>query len=378
MYVFRMAYRPGGCDFNGYLIASRALCEGGNPYLADLTYPYLYPLFLAFVLIPLTLIPYWLANVTWFALGVAGLVVACLSLERIASREKRAAMERYLPAAGLIAMLLMFQPLLCGFPQGQVNPIVLCCAAMFYHSYARNRPVRAGVWLGVAIAIKVLPAVLLVFLVVRRQYRVILWTLLFTALFCTLPVVIAGKNLLAYYQTYLNTFVLPSMAHTVANSRTHYSFAVLGCLFPAVPSFWLKIVVGALVAAGVAAMETAAARPRRPSADVWCFCAYLVASLAVSPVVELHHFVLAAPAVFLLTVKALFDRSWTTRAVGWWMGAFVACFDVAVEWDETKLAYFGSLAILLVLLFLAHGAPEVALDPVQRGGGCLAGVDRGV
>ena len=226
MYVFRMAYRPGGCDFNGYLIASRALCEGGNPYLADLTYPYLYPLFLAFVLIPLTLIPYWLANVTWFALGVAGLVVACLSLERIASREKRAAMERYLPAAGLIAMLLMFQPLLCGFPQGQVNPIVLCCAAMFYHSYARNRPVRAGVWLGVAIAIKVLPAVLLVFLVVRRQYRVILWTLLFTALFCTLPVVIAGKNLLAYYQTYLNTFVLPSMAHTVANSRTHYSFAV--------------------------------------------------------------------------------------------------------------------------------------------------------
>jgi uncharacterized membrane protein YhaH (DUF805 family) len=83
--------------------------------------------------------------------------------------------------------------------------------------------------------------------------------------------------------------------------------------------------------------------------------------LALSPVVELHHFVLAAPAIFLLTVRTLFDRSWTTRTAMWCMGAFVACFDVAVEWDQTKLAYFISLVVLLVLLFLANGHQQVAL-----------------
>ena len=362
MYVFRMAYRIGGCDFKGYLSASKSLWEGGNPYQVETSYPYLYPLFLAFVLIPLTFIPYGLATVSWFVLCVASLVGACLSLQRIASCESRTAMVRYLPTAGLISMFLLFQPILCGFPQGQVNPIVLLCTALFYGSYARNRPLRAGAWLGAAIAIKVVPAVLVVFLIVRRQYRILLWTLLFTVLFCTLPVIIVGKGLPAYYQSYLNAVVWPSMAHTMANSRTHYSFAgSLACILPTVPGIWLKIIAGLIVTAGLLAVELAAVGFRRPSRDIWCFCGYLVGCLALSPVVELHHFVLAAPAVFLLTVKTIVDHSWTTRAVGWWMGAFVACFVVAVEWDETKLAYFASLIILLVLLFLANRHQQVTL-----------------
>jgi hypothetical protein len=362
VYAFRMACREGGCDFTYYLVAARCLWEGRNPYQPELPCPYLYPLFLAFVLLPLTFIPYWLANAIWFVACVASLVAACLSLQRIVSCESEATVSRYLPAAGLVAMFLIFAPIQCNLVEGQVNTIVLFCSAMFYASYTRSHPLRAGAWLGAAIAIKVLPGVLLVFLIVRKQYRILLWTLLFTVLFCALPAVIVGKSLFAYYQSYLDAFLWPSMAHTTANSRTHFSFAAsLGCFFPSVPSIWLKMVSGAIVVAGLWAVEAAAPRPWRPARDIWCFCAYLVGCLALSPVVELHHFVLAAPAVFLLTVWTLSDRSWTTRTVAWWMGAFVACFNVAVNWDPTKLSYFVSLIILLVLLFLANRHQQVAL-----------------
>ena len=199
LHALRLAYQPGGNDFTVYLLAAQSLWEGSNPYLADLPFPYIYPLFLAFAFLPLVFIPYWLASAIWFALGVAGLVGACLSLQQLASAESGTAPGRHLVAAGLVAILLIFQPIQSGLVEGQVNTIVLFCMAMFYGSYTRKCPLPAGAWLGTAIAIKVLPAVLLVFLLVRRQYRIMLWTLLFALVFCALPVVIVGRNLIAYY-----------------------------------------------------------------------------------------------------------------------------------------------------------------------------------
>jgi alpha-1,2-mannosyltransferase len=360
LHTLRMAYQPGGNDFTVYLLAAQSLWEGSNPYLADLPFPYIYPLFLAFVFIPLVFIPYWLASAIWFFLCAASLVVACLSLQRLASAESGTATGRHLAAAGLIAILLLFQPVQSGLLEGQVNTIVLLCMVMFYGSYTRKCPLPAGIWLGAAIAIKVLPAVLLLFLLVRRQYRIMLWTLLFALVFCTLPVVIAGRHFLAYYQSYLNVFLWPSMAHAAANCTLNFNLAgSLACLFPIVPRMWLKIVSTLLVAAGLLAVELAAPRSRRPAWDIWCFCAYLVVCPLLSPMVEVHHFVLAAPAVFLLSVKTIFDRAWATRAVVCWVVAFVACFDVMAACDRTRLSYFVGFAILLVLLFVANRQQRV-------------------
>jgi alpha-1,2-mannosyltransferase len=361
LHTLRLAYQPGGNDFTVYLLAAQSLWEGSNPYLADLPFPYIYPLFLAFVFIPFVFIPYWLASTIWFALSVAGLAGACLMLQRLASAESGGTgTGRHLAAAGLIAILAIFQPIQSGLIEGQVNTIVLFCMAMFYGSYTRKCPLSAGAWLGAAIAIKVLPAVLLVFLLVRRQYRIMLWTLLCTVFLCTLPVIVAGRSFIAYYQSYLDVFLLPSMAHAAANCVLNFNLAgSLGCLLPTVPRMWLKIISGLLVAAGLLAIEATATRCRRPAWDIWCFCAYLIACPLLSPMVEIHHFVFAAPAVFLLSVKTIVDRSWATRAVVCSIVAFAACFDFMAECDRTRLSYFVGIAILLVVVFLANRRQHV-------------------
>jgi hypothetical protein len=363
-HAFRMAYRDCGCDFTSYLLAAKTLWEGGNPYEAELPFPYLYPLFFAFILLLVAFLPYWLANALWFVVCVASLVAACLVIERIASRDGETAATRPPAAAWLVATLLLFAPIQCSLLEGQVNPVVLLCAAMFYASYRRAQPGRAGAWLGAAIAIKVVPAVLLMFLIVRRQYRIVLWTFAFAALFCALPAVIAGRSLATDYQSYWNAFLWPSIGQATANSPTHFSFAgSLTWLFPTLPGTWLKILAGSIAAAGVTAVEMTSAGSRRGQAgDAWCFSAYLVGCLLVSPVVELHHFVLAAPAVFLLTVKAFFDRSWTTRGILCWNGALAACFAVLGPCDPTNLAYFAGLGVLLVLLFHAHRHRQIAQE----------------
>ena len=82
-----------------------------------------------------------------------------------------------------------------------------------------------------------------------------------------------------------------------------------------------------------------------------------IASLLLSPMVELHHLVLAVPAVFLLVVKAFFDSAWSVRPAILGLGAFVVCLQAAVRCDETKLLHFVALGILLILLCLAMCRP---------------------
>ena len=57
----------------------------------------------------------------------------------------------------------------------------------------RPEPRRGPPWLAAAIAIKVLPAVLLLFLIVRKKYRLLLWTLLMAGLLCLLPVLVRRR-----------------------------------------------------------------------------------------------------------------------------------------------------------------------------------------
>ena len=132
VHSFRMAYLVDGNDFTSYLRAAAALWDGHDPYRIEMPFPYLYPLFLAFTLIPLIFVPYWLANVVWLALCVAGLAVGCLVLLHVAERDCGNAPDRRLAVPALVALLIFFPPILSTMLQGQVNPIVLFCCAMFY------------------------------------------------------------------------------------------------------------------------------------------------------------------------------------------------------------------------------------------------------
>ena len=51
------ALRPGGIDLTSYLLSAQALSHGASPYRLPTPFPYLYPPTLAFLLIPLTAVP---------------------------------------------------------------------------------------------------------------------------------------------------------------------------------------------------------------------------------------------------------------------------------------------------------------------------------
>lgn len=357
------AYRPVGYDLTSYLLSAKALVEGSNPYMVDTSFPYIYPLFLAFVLVPLAMVPYWLANIVWFILSISGLLLSCIVLIRTAQSEIRTHLGRHLAVPGMLIFLVALSPIQNNLLNGQVNLLVLMCCTMFFVSFTRNRVTAGALWLAAAIALKVLPAVLLGFLLIRRRLRFAFLTVAFAILFCLSPGLISGKNLIVYYETYVNSFLLPKLAAVGGGQPNSFNLqSLLGYFTPQLgQAGWVRFLSFLVPLALVLAVDLRVKRSEHAQRHVWGFCAYLIGALLLCPMGQTHQLVLAIPAIALVVIRGTFDDDWMTTSTRIVMVCFVVSFVVVPKVLNAKPLHFISLTILIILLFLASREPSGTL-----------------
>jgi hypothetical protein len=154
----------GGSDFTIYYDAGRALLEHRNP---NLVHGFIYLPFFALCMAPIALLPYAIAVWVWQSASFLALVWitrAVVDLVRASN----------LPTPAFLA----WAPLLCvlrlvdsNFGNGQVNLLVLAIVVLAIRSWITARDTRAGTWLGLAAALKLLPAFLGIVFVLRRSAR---------------------------------------------------------------------------------------------------------------------------------------------------------------------------------------------------------------
>ena len=287
----RRAERAGGNDLVAYVSASEALYAGGDPYHLGGPFPYIYPLFLVTVIRPLAALPVRAASVVWFLLQAA-----CLMFVLRGTRLRLGRMT-LTGAAALAVLVAVFGDVLqIEFLNGQVNLLVvaLVVGAVLVESAA-----LAGVWLGAAIALKLTPALLLVYFVVQRRYGAALQALAWAAAFVLLPWLIVGDRLWPLYGSYVREFILARTAGIEA-----------GQIFFTIPGFWVwwtsavpsraftiivsAVVVGALVWWHVRTknfrLKAEATTGGRNTAFV-----YLAAMPLLSPMSEVHHLTALLP-----------------------------------------------------------------------------------
>ncbi|HEX5069163.1 MAG TPA: glycosyltransferase family 87 protein [Vicinamibacterales bacterium] len=292
------AFRPGGNDFTTYLSASRDFWSGANPYAADLPFPFIYPLFLCVALWPLTHVPYAIAVSIWYALTIAALAAttAAVALMRGATRTP------WLVVTAIVAVALA-DVLQNNLVNGQVNGVVLALCALGALAWTRQRRAAAGIAIGAAIAIKITPALLLVWLARRRDWRTMTWAA-GAAVVCAigLPWLAAGSRIWPDYAHYGHTFLSDRLARPV-DVVTHYrAFGLVEVVRQLTGSAWAADtwIVAAMVTAVLWIADRPAARP-----PVNALALYLAASLLISPMSEVHHLILLWPALILLVREPL-------------------------------------------------------------------------
>jgi uncharacterized membrane protein len=100
-------------------------------------------------------------------------------------------------------------PLTCGyllsnalwdqFVQGQLNSVILFCMTLGWINTRNERPWRAGIWLGLAAAIKLFPGFLGLYFLFRREWKQLTAMVLSFSLMTLLTIATLGVDTYADY-----------------------------------------------------------------------------------------------------------------------------------------------------------------------------------
>lgn len=339
------ALRPDGIDFTSYLMSAQALWEGRNPYGLGTPWPYVYPMLLAFVLIPLLALPYTAAVLAWFVASLA-------ALSGILSKTTdRSAVP---VAVTLAASFAIIQSTLLN---GQVNFLVVLCSVLAICAARDRRDVAAGAWLGAGIALKLMPAVLGMYFLVRGRWRAVAVTAVASLVFSFGPAILLGAQAWNVCVEYMRGYVLPMLGGSpldrddpLVYSVAGIAHGVLGTSAPA----WINAVAAVFVIGAATALDVFWWRPREQ--DLAAGAGYMIAVVLVSSKSELHHLAFIIPAIAL-------GVTWLSRAHdsrGGWAPPVFAAAVVAIV--VSKLAGPAQGVVICAALFML-GASLAGLSP---------------
>lgn len=274
---------PGLLDLGVYLEGGRTWRSGADLYSPDFQgpggLPFTYPPFAALLFSGLTPLPLPITAVLFTAAGIALFTAACHT----------AALHRSaLPWAGfgLAAVCLLLEPLRGSIGLGQINMVLIGLVAA--DCLLPRTPWPRGVLIGLAAAIKLTPAIFVLFFLARRRWRPALTAVgTFAAAGLVGWVLAPAQSLQFWFHAMLDPGRVGGLAYS-ANQSLHGLLFRLGAPEPV----WL-------VLCAVVLTSTIFLLPRLRD-DLTAFSAVAAAGLLISPVSWSHHWVWIAPALLLL------------------------------------------------------------------------------
>ncbi|HET6400260.1 MAG TPA: glycosyltransferase family 87 protein [Candidatus Kapabacteria bacterium] len=289
------AYRPQGYDFTSYLLATKAFWHGENPYLTLTSFPFIYPLVVCVLLYPIAMLPYAASIVLWFALSVAALAYTFYLL---------LGKQPLVLLNGVLSSLLLIGVLQNNLLNGQINLIVLALTAGFFAGLRRGATTRATMLLTLAIAIKLTPAIFIVYLLVRRAWGALALTLVFLAALFAVPILVSGGIAWNWYAWYATHFLFSQTSNPGFDAHW-FSLTAWAASIASTPEARLigMAVIVALVVTVVVWFQMRFRDVKSQPVSPAVFALYLLASLLLSPISEPHHLAFAIPAVSLLIGK---------------------------------------------------------------------------
>lgn len=342
------ANRENGYDFTSYLISSKALLTGNNPYLTNSPFPYIYPLFLASVLTPFTYLPYTINHVIWFILNVSSL---CLSIYFLQKQFYNCAEPKgpFLFALFLIVILII-NPIQNNLLNGQVNFIVVLFCVLFFY-YDDKNILLSSVSLAIAISIKIVPLIFLLYLISEKKYYSILITILFSFLFVfILPYLFAGIKIIEYYKYYSNNFIFSSFSKTGYNTDSLYFslYDFLIRIFPVLNSLgiYLKLFLAAIIISPVIYLHSIFLKSGISQRKLIIFSLLSLSVLLISPSSETHHLVFLIPSIFLIIINIYEKNINRIRFVFYYVSFFI------LFWTGSIYKYSPFIFLSLITLFI--------------------------
>ena len=360
---------PYRIDVDVYRMGGQAWLDG-RPLYADgamfhtrggLDLPFTYPPLAAIVFSPLALVSLATASVTITAITAALLVVSVwILLDRLQFGTARS----WWLAAGIVALsVTALEPIRANFAFGQINVVLM--TLVIADAVPRRTPWPRGVLLGLAIALKLTPAVFLLYFLLRRDLRAAVTALGSFAAATLIGFILAWRDSLEYWTATVghterignatlntNQNAAGALARLGLGQSTHFVVWTLACLATLALTVWA---VRRVLAAG---------EPTLALVLVALF------GLVVSPVSWSHHWVWALPTVIVTGVLAVRRHNPALGAVAAGGLALMLwpTIDLLPEHHETAASWwrqlFGMSYVWWALAVIAVAGVTVASRPI--------------
>lgn len=363
--MYRGAYRVNGYDFTCYVNAAKALWNGENPYILQSEFPFIYPLFFALIMYPLAVLPYWMANLIWFLLNLIALIaIVKMTLTWI---------QKFLPENSSDYIVLIFVVVISSFSviqnhllNGQVNILLLFLCLLFFKLQQDNKSMASALVLSLAILIKLVPALFLLWLLLRKRYQTLMMTFIFLTLGLLLPYILVGDQLLSFYSVYVKDFILPGLSGTREAHQAGLFFTIKGCVSYLMPIYGKHIIVTVLSVLlplmFIIKAEIDNKKSRMPLAQFHIFGLYLLGLLLLSPMSETHHLIFLFPIFLLIVFELIFIPALRDyRSIAGIILFFIFFAMIGKIW-KTGPGYFCCIITLFILNLIMLQRLRVSTD----------------
>ncbi|MGW0517172.1 glycosyltransferase 87 family protein [Crossiella sp. NPDC003009] len=261
--------------------------------------PFTYPPAAAVLFSTFATLPAWLTTALLTMAGFLALTAVCLVVTRRLCRHRDVA-----HALGLTAAItaIGLEPVLSTFNLGQIN-LLLMALVVIDCLAVRDRRLR-GLLVGVAAAIKLTPAVFVLYFLVRRDWRSAANSAVAFAILAVLGFAFAPTDSVEYW---FHALTDPSRIGGLAYGPNQSFRGLLHRLNPnpeAISLLWLGLSTLAMLLAVLIAHGT--------RHNLLALLAIAAGGLLASPVSWSHHWVWCVPAFLLLAARA---RTWSHRSL---------------------------------------------------------------
>lgn len=291
-------------DYTVYTAAGQAVLDHTDIYAAHNArgWNYVYPPPFALLLAPLAKLPGTVGSLLWYLLEVVSMIatsaMAVVMLERDIPDHHR----NIVYAVPLLSLCTL---LVSGTMRCQASAFMIVLMVASFHWHFRGKPTLAGLSLAAAAVLKVFPLALLLYFVVRRQWRTVLatvggivvLTLLLPSLFWGWQhnidifarwLELVGRTALMANTDIAHSSPLFSQLLDAAKPRNQSleSLFLSASMAPTVT----KLSVAAIATLMLGAMTWASARVSDRSGELALASAFMIWSLLIPPVSETHYF----------------------------------------------------------------------------------------
>jgi alpha-1,2-mannosyltransferase len=372
-----LATTPYRIDIDVYRMGGRAWLDGTSLYAdgvlfhteAGLNLPFTYPPLAAAVFSPFAWLSLDAASATITVITFALLLVTTtIVLTRLQVWEHSTAISTppwrrrcWLAAAIVAPAVVYLEPIRSNFEFGQINVVLM--TLVIADCVPRKTPWPRGLLIGVAIALKLTPAVFLLYFLLRRDTRALLASVVSAILATAVGFIVAAHDSWMYWTETVHDTDRIGTATYLTNQNIAGTLARLG--LGETPRFviWLIACFGVLGVTVWAVRHVLRSQARSGDRAVMALICVAMFGLVVSPVSWSHHWVWALPAVLTTAVLGVRYRNVTmgvVSAVGVLLMYF-APIHLMIEHKETSASLWrqmlgGSYVWWAIALIVVAGA----------------------